>query len=361
MEDNYVKDGLVEETTNPTEEKAEPATQPAETTTVKSNDGKLKLTSILFRIDVVLLFVLEVLTIVAFCVGMTSVFDEHFSILQCVFSVIDLFYYNSAIAYRLITGIILAVVYVICFILMIKNLISSIRVLHGINKRAYQSTLSVLKDSSSDTFVASFFFVIAASLVSKTQFTVLSSAVLILTGIIYVFHEFAAYVVSNKKINVLQLIFNCAICALMFAVIGTLLTLFKQPVVKEFLEGCRVLFSGVLGTDIPRILHVLFSYIALPVMFGVMAILIIIRVSFQLSGYSTNRKTARRQITGIMIFAIVILILQLVFNGFFLNGIRELSSDVVELWWTNVKCVYMPLVLLTIGWRILSSFVPNND
>ena len=324
-------------------------------TSVHSRNDRLKnlpVGKILRWTNIILLTAVQATAILMFAFGFSPLFGEKISVLKCVYIIGDLFDYNSAAGYRLITSVLLVAAYAVFLGFMIKNLISTLKIILKYRADGQVRELVGLKDNTATIFLMAFAFSAVCKAFSAGNIGATETTLLCVTGFALAFNE-AITAFLEKKFSVLDILFITLKFLVIYGIIALLLVNLNECVVLNFLDGWKCLLNGNLGNNAFRFLIDFFNLLILPVTYVFLAWSIIRGADLQLSGYSFNRNDARRKIRKVWVFALVILIFHLFFNGLLVGEFKESSVNLFLTWWVAVKRTYLPVFLLLTAWRIM--------
>ncbi len=320
---------------------------------------KLPVGKILRWTNIILLTAVQTMSILMFAFGFSPLFGDKISVIKCVYIIGDLFDYNSAAGYRLITSVLLVAAYAVFFGFMIKNLISTLKTILKYRADGQVKELVDLKDNTATTFLMAFAFSAICKAFSAGNIGATETTLLCVTGFALTFNE-SVTAFLQKKLSVLDILFITLKFLIIYLIIAFLLVNLNECVILDFLDGWKCLLNGNLGNNAFRFLIDFFNLLILPVTYVFLAWSVIRGADLQLSGYLFNRNDARRKIRKVWVFALVILILHLFFNGLLVGEFKESFVNLFLTWWVAVKRTYLPVFILLTAWRIMWLLTPKE-
>lgn len=317
--------------------------------------------SILSWADVCLLTAVQALTVIFFLCGMPSVFGERISLIRCFYIFGNIFEYNSAVAYKLIVSILLAILYIVLAAIMIVNIIKTIKMICLFKNNMRNDTLVCIKENSSFIYILSFIYIVVSNAFYTNNFNSMTIFVICITGAALAFHEAVCCLIKTSRPPLSETVLKCVKFLICFFSVSVIFLVVKQAVFSALInEGFKLLFKGIIFADAYVLMINLYNYFVLTVIHTICIIWVLEAVDLNLSGYFVNRNDARSKVKKAWILSVVILALQFVFNGLILNKFREISLNIVTTWWYSVKNVYFPLFLLLTAWFLVLKFTPKE-
>lgn len=310
--------------------------------------------------DLIFLTTVQALTVIFFFYGMASVFGEKISLIRCFYIFGDLFNYNSINAFKLIISALLAILYVIFAVVMIIKLIQTIKFIFMFQSSFWMDSLLSLKENCSFIFLLVFIFIIISNAFYSNQINLMITTTICLTGGALTFHEGVCYYLKTNNLVSSELIYKCVKFLISYAAVSVVFVILNQAVLIDFINGCKIMFKGILFSDIFVFQIILFNNFVMPVLYIIAAIWIFKACDYNLSSFYVNRNDSRVLVKKAWILSVVILTLQFIFNGLVLNKFQEISISILTTWWYSVKSIYLPLFLLLSAWLLVLRFTPKE-
>ncbi len=310
--------------------------------------------------DMAILTLVQALTVIFYFTGSAYVFGEKISLLKCFYIFGDLFNYNAVNGFRLIVSALLAILYVAFAVVMIIKLIQTIKFTFLFKNNSRTDTILSIKENGTFILILSFIFIIVSNGFYGNQISSTATASLCLTGIALTFHEGVFCYVKTNKFTLSESVYKCIKFLLGFAAVAIALVMLNKAVIMDFVNGCKMLFKGILFSDVYVFMIKLFNNFVMPVLYFIAAIWILKACDYNLSSYYVNRNDSRTLVKKSWILSIVILSLQFIFNGLILSKFQQISISIITTWWYSVKSVYFPIFLLLTAWFLVMKFTPKE-
>lgn len=315
----------------------------------------------LLRASAYALVGLQVFTTVMFLSGMAQIFGENLSIVKLVFLFIDIFDFNRAIAYRLVIGSAMGVWYIISLIILIKNLVVSLKSIKRLepNFSVLFNELESLLERLCTVFTMVILFCITTNIFSENSFNWLLIAYLIIVCAVKIFTDTAITCVKTLKIDSTDIAVTAVKNALIYSLICVSVAVLNNATFKDLWDGVNVFVSLNLGSTPVDLLYNGYRLIILPIMHIGLTMLLLRCIHYQFSCNSVNIKKTNGFILKLIIFDLVLLILQLIFMGLIAGG--TFSGKIFTAWFLTSKNSYLPVLLTLIAWWILRKYLPEKQ
>lgn len=346
-----------------TEQPVQPVTaeQPAQPAAEQKPQGKNRKGAVAALLTcAIVLLCLQGILMILYLAGIITLFGDSVDIVS-VFEIIeDLFRFNRASAYYILTGFAFAIIYIVMFIFMVRSFVISVRNC-ALLKKMTPPYIRIAMVEFSERLSEMFFLytcvpIAIAAMMGETHLSGAAVAMLVLVPLAQVAQDVVMRLTADKRAPIGEMLFDIGKNAFQYALFCVLVSLLRAPVFRDFIRGAIILFNGNIGFSggFFSFLHLFYIHLIAPVLYVVLLALCyrVIAVSL-LDPLELRKRRAHSVMKRAVIFAGVLLGTQLVLGALLANVLEGFSAAMFGDWFLLVRDSHLPVFALLVGCMLL--------
>lgn len=330
------------------------------------NTGKGSADKLLTVATVILCLTLQLFAFVLYLAGALRIFDKNATVVAVIESIIELFDFNSAVAYRCIMSVILSALYIGFLPKFIKDIVTSVRATARLfgkkeykdettfvdvqslkNRRVYRITKNAFM-----AFELVCIYDILSQLVHAYEIGGAMIALFVYGALVFVVRGF--YQRRNSSASKSALVLKTLKDAVSFGCICMFIGFMHQSSFETFIDGMSMLFRGAMFVKeytAQGIFYLLYSYVLGPLLFMVLMIPLLFAIHNFIGISLRGKQIYKPLFTGVG-FALILMLATLIFEVMLTGKGVSFDAETLSSWFTLIRKGILPLTLFLGAWAL---------